>query len=237
MDVRRGPASLLPLREGGLGWARAERRMSGSPLRTLLRDLVPSSARRWRFVLGLLAPSERRALLRATLRLRFNASDWRPVLRRARTVSFICHGNIIRSPFAAAAFAALVRERGLRIEVLSAGVGARGGEPADPRATESARERGLSLREHRATMLDARHVKSADVLVVMDRLNLARVLARHPEAAGRVFLLAGCHVDGRITLDEIHDPVAGTLDDVRKSHVEVLESVRRLVDALAPSEA
>jgi protein-tyrosine-phosphatase len=200
----------------------------------VLRGLVPGGARRWRYVLGALVPAERRALVGTALRLRFGgASDWRPMLRRARTVSFICHGNIIRSPFAAAAFAQLVRERGYRIDVLSAGVAARTGELADPRAAQSASEHGLSLTAHRATMLDAQHVKSADVLVVMDRLNLARILARHPEAEGRVLLLAGCRADGRITLDEIHDPVAGTLDDVRRSHAEVLAGVQRLADALS----
>ena len=238
MESNRGPATLLPVRDGGLEWATAGRRVSRSSLRGVLRALVPSGARRWRNVMGPLAPAERRVLLRFALRATMRGlPDWRPALRRARTVSFICHGNIIRSPFAAAAFAQLMREGGHRIEVVSAGVAARTGEPADPRAAASAIERGVSLASHRATMLDALHVKAADVLVVMDRLNLARILARHPEAEGRVVLLAGCHADGRTTLDEIHDPVAGTLDDVRKSHAEVLEGVRRLADALEPDGA
>ena len=238
MDSKEGPATLLPLREGGLGWATAGRPMRRTALRSVLRDLVPAEVRRWRYVLGALAPAERRALVRVALRAGIRGlPDWRPALRRARTVSFICHGNIIRSPFAAAAFAQLLRERGYRIEVVSAGVGARTGEPADPRAAESARERGVSLEAHRATMLDPLQVNTADVLVVMDRLNLARVLARYPDARGRVVLLAGCRADGRTTLDEIHDPVSGTLDDVRKSHAEVLEGVRRLVDALESASA
>jgi len=235
MESKGGPATLLPVREGGLGWVLAGPPVSRTSLRSVLRGLVPPGVRRWRYVLGLLAPSERRALIRATMRVRLRrVPEWRAALRRARTVSFICHGNIIRSPFAAAAFAQLMRERGLRMEVMSAGVAARTGERADPRAVESALERGVPLAAHRATMLDALHVKTADVLVVMDRLNLARILARYPEAEGRVFLLAGCRADGRSTLDEIHDPVAGTLDDVRKSHAEVLEGVRRLADALEP---
>jgi protein-tyrosine-phosphatase len=238
MDYREGPASLLPARDGGLGLASSSGRVRDSSLRIALRRLVPDGVRRWRYVLAALRPMEGQVLIAAALRSRFvGLPDWRPVLRRARTVSFICHGNIIRSPFAAAAFAQLVREHGMRIDVVSAGVAARTSEPADPRAAESAVERGVSLATHRATMLDAAHVKAADMLIVMDRLNYGRLLARFPEAEGRVFLLAGCHADGRTTLDEIHDPVAGTLDDVRKSHAEVLEGVRRLADAVAPSGA
>jgi len=212
--------------------------MRDSSLRIALRRLVPDGVRRWRYVFAALRPVEGQVLIAAALRSRFGGlPDWRPVLRRARTVSFICHGNIIRSPFAAAAFAQLMRERGARIDVVSAGVAARTGEPADPRAAESAAEQGVSLVDHRATSLDAAHVHAADLLVVMDRLNYGRLLARFPEAEGRVFLLAGCQADGRTTLDEIHDPVAGTLDDVRKSHAEVLEGVRRLADAVAPPGA
>jgi protein-tyrosine-phosphatase len=235
MDFRESPASLLPARDGGFGFAASGSSVRDSSLRIALRRLVPDGVRRWRYVLAALRPVESQVLIVAALRSRFGAlPDWRPVLRRACTVSFICHGNIIRSPFAAAAFAQLMRERGARIDVVSAGVAARTGEPADPRAAESAAEQGVSLAEHRATMLDAAHVKAADVLIVMDRLNYGRLLARFPEAEGRVFMLAGCHADGRTILDEIHDPVAGTLDDVRKSHAEVLEGVRRLADAVSP---
>jgi protein-tyrosine-phosphatase len=194
--------------------------------------------RRWRYVLGVLTPAERWTLGREAWRERLGRLPaWRPALQSARTVCFVCHGNIIRSPFAAAAFDREMRRRGHHIEVTSAGVAARNGEPADPRAAASAEERGVSLGAHRATMLDAARVQRADVLVVMDRLNLARILARFPEARGRIFQLAGCRDDGRTTLDEIHDPVAGTLDDVRRSHAEVLEGVRRLADAIAPGAA
>jgi len=238
MPAKDGPASLLPLREGGFGWAMPGRRVSGASLRAVLRGLVPAGVRRWRHVLALLSPRERRVLLREALAVRLgHLPDWRPSLVRARTVSFICHGNIIRSPFAAAAFDREMKRRGCRVEVVSAGVAARTGEPADPRAVDSAEEYDLDLDAHHATMLDAAHVQAADVLVVMDRLNFARILTRFPQARGRVVLLAGCRADGRTTLDEIHDPVAGTLDDVRRSHAEVMEGVRRLADAIAPGVA
>lgn len=200
--------------------------------RRLLKRLLPDHWRRWLFVLRQLRPAERRALLETARR---PPGDWRVPLRGARRVSVICHGNIIRSPLGAVALARAVRERGLPIEVVSAGVGARQGEPADPRAVLSASALGLSLDEHRATAIDALHVQSADVLFVMDRLNLGRLLARFPHARHRTFLLGGCEPDGRTTLAEIHDPVAGTLDDVKKSHEEVLAAVRRVMDAAFPS--
>ncbi|HEX5632293.1 MAG TPA: hypothetical protein VFX50_03660 [Gemmatimonadales bacterium] len=198
---------------------------------SLLRRLVPASLRRWRFVLSQLEPAERRALLAEAWRMTAGRASWRARVRSARRVSFVCHGNIIRSPFAAVAFASRARQRGLPLEVVSAGVAAMPGETADARAALSATERGESLASHRATPIDDEHVRGADVLFVMDRLNLARVVGRHPDAAGKVFLLAGCREDGGLSLAEIHDPVAGTLDDVRRSHDEVLAALARVLAA------
>jgi protein-tyrosine-phosphatase len=196
-----------------------------------LRGLLPASVRRWRFLLATLAPAESRALLAEWWRIRNGRrTDWRVPLRGSRRVTFVCHGNIIRSPFAESAFRVLARVPGL--EVRSAGVAATPGGPPDPRAVVSAGERGAPIAGHRAAPLDPLLVEESDTIFVMDRLNLARVLARHPRTAGRVFLLAGCEEGGRVGFAEIHDPVAGTLDDVRRSHDEVLRAVRRLVAVL-----
>ncbi len=198
-----------------------------------LKHLVPAGLRRWRYVRAQLDPDERRALrgvaIDATLHPR--RSDWRPAVRNAADVVFVCHGNIIRSPLAAAAFAREAASRGRSVLVSSAGLSARAGEPADPRAADSAEERGLPLESHRARALDAAQVTKAGAIFVMDHLNLGRILARFPDAADRVFLLGGCRPAGRMTLTEIHDPVSGTLADVRVAHDEVIAAVRVLASA------
>jgi protein-tyrosine-phosphatase len=198
-----------------------------------LKDLVPAPLRRWRHVLASLNSTERQALLGAAVSttLGRRQRDWRPTVRKATNVVFVCHGNIIRSPLAAAAFAREATVRGRGVQVSSAGLSARVGEPADPRAADSAEERGLPLESHRARPLDAAQVAAADAIFIMDHLNLGRILARFPDAADRVFLLGGCQPDGRMTLVEIHDPVSGTLDDVRVAHDEVIAAVRLVATA------
>ena len=198
-----------------------------------LKDLVPVRLRRWRHVLAGLNATERQALLGAAVSttLERRQRDWRPTVRNAANVVFVCHGNIIRSPLAAAAFAREATVRGRRVQVSSAGLSAVAGKPADPRAADSAEERGLPLESHRARPLDAAQVAAADAIFIMDPLNLGRILARFPDAADRVFLLGGCRPDGRMTLTEIHDPVSGTLDDVRVAHDEVIAAVQVLASA------
>lgn len=198
-----------------------------------LKRLVPTSLRRWRNVLAHLDPAERRVLLAAAVDaiLHPRRCDWRDVVRDSTSILFVCHGNIIRSPLAESAFAREAVARRKTVQVWSAGLSARPGELADPRAVDSAEERGLGLDAHRSRLLDAEQVGRADAIFVMDHLNLGRILNRFPDAAKKVFLLGGCRADGSVVLTEIHDPVSGSLDDVRTAHDEVLAATRLLASA------
>ena len=201
-----------------------------------LKPLVLATLRRWRYVFSHLDRQERLALLGIAIdaMLRPRRRDWRPKVRDATNVLFVCHGNIIRSPLAAAAFARDASARGRSVQVSSAGLAARDGECADPRAVDSAAERGLGLESHRARSLDAAQVAGAGAIFVMDHLNLGRILNRYPAAADRIFLLGGCRTDGRVVLTEIYDPVSGTLADVRASHDEVVAATRLVASAFNP---
>ena len=198
-----------------------------------LKRLVPTSLRRWREVLASLKPEERRVLLRTAIgaTLRPRRRDWREVMQRGTNFVMVCHGNIIRSPLAAAALAAEAASRGRTVQLSSAGLSARPGEPADPRALESSRARGLPIEAHRSRLLGVSQVWAADAIFVMDHYNLGRIISRFPEAAQRVFLLGGCQPDGSMTLTEIHDPVSGSLADVEIAHDEVIAAVRVLAEA------
>jgi protein-tyrosine phosphatase len=148
-------------------------------------------------------------------------------------VVFVCHGNIIRSPMAAALFAtSAAARRSPPVRVVSAGLFAVPGRPADPRALRAAVEAGSPLESHRAQLLTRPLVDSATVLFVMDRLNEAELVCRFPDAAGRTLLLGAFARDpgsGAGTRDAaIDDPVEGTLDDVRAC----CRRIRSAVDAV-----
>jgi protein-tyrosine-phosphatase len=144
---------------------------------------------------------------------------------RARRVLFICHGNIMRSAFAAA----YLRQRApatLDIEAASAGDYPRSGRPADPRMLDAARQWGVDLSGHRSRVVDAEMVRWADVILVMDRKN--REALRHlPDAAGKVHFLG--LLDPAAARVEIGDPYCG--DD--RAAATVCESIVTAVDELA----
>ena len=91
-------------------------------------------------------------------------------------VTFICSGNICRSPMAEKMFAHQINERGLSdaVRVTSAGTGGwHAGDPADHRARHVLREHGYPS-AHRAAQIDDDHL-SADLVVALGR-NHARML-------------------------------------------------------------
>ena len=87
-----------------------------------LKPVGLKSLRRWRYVLSELDRAERRALLAAAIDIILHPRrrDWRLPLRSATSVMFVCQGNIIRSPLAAAAFARETSSRGRSVQVRNA---------------------------------------------------------------------------------------------------------------------
>ena len=142
-----------------------------------------------------------------------DASAVRPV--RLLTV---CLGNICRSPTAEAALVEAAAEHGLDVEVASAGTGDwhLGHEPHPPMRAAAA-ERGLELRGT-AQLVDPTLLARADLVLVMDRKNLAdvtRIATEHavdtPIALFRRFdpePTASPTFDGYAP-DEVPDPYGG----------------------------
>src|SRR5437763_7691496 len=113
-------------------------------------------------------------------------------------------GNICRSPTAEGVMRHLIAQRGLdgEIEVQGAGTGGwHAGSPPDARATETARGRGITL-EGAARQVTAADFEDFDLLVAMDRDNLAGLQAIAPPGA-----------EDRIRLLRAFDPAsAGAAD-------------------------
>src|SRR2546427_7115345 len=86
--------------------------------------------------------------------------------RRPRLTSLlvVCHGNICRSPFAAALLRRASARNGVRVD--SAGfLGP--GRPPPPEAVAAAARHGVGLSAHRAQFVTADRVRPAKLLVVM----------------------------------------------------------------------
>jgi protein-tyrosine phosphatase len=150
-------------------------------------------------------------------------------------VLFVCLGNICRSPTAEAVFRRVLTSDAvdLRIEVDSAGTHAYHiGEPPDPRAQAAARRRGIDMSALRARQVHASDFEEFDLILAMDRENLAELKRRcPPRFQERVRLLLeyaslsesdvpdpyyGGEAGFEQVLDLIEQASRGLLDDLRR---------------------
>ncbi|MFJ9894084.1 low molecular weight protein-tyrosine-phosphatase [Streptomyces sp. NPDC091280] len=146
-------------------------------------------------------------------------------------VSFVCTGNICRSPIAESVFRARVEEAGLgdRIEVESAGTGGwHEGDGADPRAVAVLAEHGYDT-NHVARQFQASGFARLDLVVALDsgHRKTLRHLAPTEQDAEKVRLLRSYDPAAGDDLD-VPDPYYGALDGFE----ECLEMVEAASEGL-----
>ncbi|MDI3335982.1 low molecular weight protein-tyrosine-phosphatase [Defluviimonas aestuarii] len=98
-----------------------------------------------------------------------------------KRILFVCLGNICRSPAAEAVFAAKASAAGLAVSVDSAGTGGwHIGDPPYPPMIAAAAARGYDLAPLRARQVRRTDFDDFDLILAMDRVNLADLSALRP---------------------------------------------------------
>jgi protein-tyrosine-phosphatase/predicted ATP-grasp superfamily ATP-dependent carboligase len=218
---------------------RAFRRVLSEDLRALAKRMIPGTLAEAVRVARMLGGAAGAAYLRrwGARAVGLRRDRGRAMPPRVTSVLFVCHGNIIRSPMAAAMLARALGRSGEAIAVRSAGLHTKPGAGADERARAAAREFAVSLDDHVTQPVTAALVRESDVIFVMDFLNEARLVARHPEARRKVFMLGGYGGDRRRGTEEIADPYQGTAEDVRECCRVLQQSVDAVAEALGGRRA
>ncbi len=145
----------------------------------------------------------------------------------------VCTANRVRSVMAEALLQQLVVAAGegevWRIE--SAGTWATEGQPAMPTTEAVMAERGVDLSAHRSRPIEECDIDSFNLVLVMEKGHREALAQEFPQLAGRIYLIAEMAGPNH----EIHDPVAGTAADYRRTAEELqrilqegLPRIRRL---------
>ncbi|MEM9253832.1 MAG: ATP-grasp domain-containing protein [Pseudomonadota bacterium] len=146
-------------------------------------------------------------------------------LLAAKSVLFLCHGNINRSALADVMLRAYAEDSGMAVQ--SAGFHQRDGRPSDPVMVEIAGEAGVDLGSMRSATIDNELVNHSDVIFVMEKRHHDRLLEEYPNTAGKVFLL-GAHPSQRGLPAEIDDPYGESRDQYRNCFERVAEAADNL---------
>jgi protein-tyrosine phosphatase len=141
-------------------------------------------------------------------------------------VTFVCTGNICRSPMAEHIFRRHVEDEGLDVEVDSSGTGHwHVGDDADERTVATLRKAGYDS-AHRARQFEAGWFDRYDLIIALDQGHRAELyaMARDDQARGQVRLLRE------------FDPEAPDLDvaDPYYGRASGFEEVREQIEAAVP---
>lgn len=155
-------------------------------------------------------------------------------MEKAIRILFVCLGNICRSPLAEGLFRHHMEKAGLGryFEIKSAGTGSwHVGKPPDPRMVATALERGLDISHQRARQLHLRDLHDHELVIVMDRENLATVRAIAGEAdASHVVLFRD--FDPEPGSGEVPDPYYGGEEGFHEVYEIVDRTSRSLLEHL-----
>jgi protein-tyrosine phosphatase len=154
-------------------------------------------------------------------------------------VSFVCLGNICRSPMAEGVFKQQVEQAGLadRFQIESAGIGGwHKGEAPDLRAQATARSHGLTL-TNRAQQFRPADFARLDVILALDSevADALRRMAPSASERGKVHLLR--EYDPLLAATpgdlDVPDPYYGGPDGFEDAYQMIERSSRRLLEGLA----
>lgn len=145
---------------------------------------------------------------------------------------FVCSGNLCRSPMAEALARAYAADRGLAVEVRSAGTLGIVDHPAEAHAIAVCGEIGAPLHDHRSQAVDEENTAWADLIAVMEVAHATYLRERFPTSHEKVVMLGsfgGMH--------EIADPIGGWKFQFRWSRDEIRRCVAALIDRLPRGDA
>ncbi|MBD2759583.1 low molecular weight phosphotyrosine protein phosphatase [Yimella sp. cx-573] len=150
-------------------------------------------------------------------------------------VSFVCTGNICRSPMGEVILRELLEREGLSDNVVVDSSGIQGwheGNPADPRTLEALERGGYDGSAHRAHRLTDPEVGERDLLLVADRGHLTEVqrMAARSATPPQVRLLR--EFDPDADKDEVDDPYYGDEAGFDRCRDEIETACKGVVDHL-----
>lgn len=110
-----------------------------------------------------------------------------------KKILFVCTGNTCRSAMAAALARSILADRplkGVRAEIVSAGLAAMPGDVASDGAVTVMREKGIDLSSHSSSLLTALDVEQADLVLTMTSGHRRALCRMAPQCAGKIYTLA-----------------------------------------------
>ena len=155
-------------------------------------------------------------------------------------ILFVCTGNTCRSPMAEGLMRRLAQERGVNVEVRSAGVAAMQGATISPHAQTILRAQGV-YDVPLATRLDADQVQWADLILTLTGRHKDYIHQYFPKAQSKTYILQEYIAQQQRPQNEqqedsvdfdILDPYGGSIQDYQVTAAQIESALHRLLHQL-----
>lgn len=146
-------------------------------------------------------------------------------------ILFVCTGNTCRSPMAKVLLEKAAKEKGIKLEIKSAGIYALDGDRPSEDAVKSMRKEGIDLTEHRASMASRDLLEKADLIITMSMSHKGFLLSRFSFIKGKIYTLKEYAYGKDGDIDDPYGRGIYAYDKVRDEIKVALEKmVERMMD-------
>jgi len=151
-------------------------------------------------------------------------------ISQARSILFLCYGNINRSALADILVRAYAEDSG--IAVSSAGFHNEEGRPPDPVMVDVAAEFDLEMQNMRSNCVTSQQLRDSDVIFVMEKSHYDKLVAIDEALADRIYLL-GAHHSSALRPVEIADPYGRAREAYLRCFQQIVEAADSIKGVIA----
>lgn len=142
----------------------------------------------------------------------------------------VCTGNTCRSPMAEGILRELIKEKGLDLDVKSAGIYAVNGDKASYNSIIALEEIGINISNHKSTFADEELINKADLILTMTKSHKQSLISRFPNAKNKIFLL---HEYSEGELKDVIDPFGGSLGEYKIVRDEIYKAAEKIIKKIS----
>ncbi|MFZ1686502.1 MAG: low molecular weight protein-tyrosine-phosphatase [Flavobacteriales bacterium] len=149
-------------------------------------------------------------------------------------ILMVCLGNICRSPMAEGVLRHLAQQRGIHIEVDSAGTADyHVGDAPDKRARTATQRKGISIEHLRGRQVEMADFARFDLLLAMDKSNHSDLLQLAPDDASKEKVKLMMAFANKTSTGEVPDPYYGPDEGFDETFALLENACNGLLDAIA----